>query len=158
MSSSSRWYASSSKVRFACRSVKRASGRFPPPASRLSCLIIDANGASPVPVLHLPRQQAIVAAKRDVLPRLVGRKPRAAVTRDEPEERQARREPVPLDDLTRLELCHGVFLGVTGVADGRRTPARPPARASSLPRARNRACPAAGWRGHCRERRMRQPR
>ena len=127
-------------------------------AALLPALIVEVGDvADLVSVLHLPRQQAIVAAKRDVLPRLVGRKPRA-VARDEPEERQARREPVPFDDLTRLELCHGVFLGVTGVADDRRTPARPPARASSLPRARSRACPAAGWREHCRERRTRQPR
>src|SRR5438128_10347586 len=61
-----------------------------------------------VPVLHLARQQAVVAAKRDVLPRLVGRKSRAVV-RDEPKERQDRREPVPLDDPTRLAPGHGAL-------------------------------------------------
>jgi hypothetical protein len=59
-----------------------------------------------VPVLHLSREQAIVAAERDVLARLVRRELRA-VHGDHAEQREARRKPVPLDDAPGLELGHG---------------------------------------------------
>ena len=59
-----------------------------------------------VPVLHLSSEQAIVAAERDVLARLVGRELRA-VHGDHAEQGEARRKPVPLDDAPGLELGHG---------------------------------------------------
>src|SRR5689334_15866222 len=58
-----------------------------------------------VPVLHLSREEAVVAAKRDVLARLV-RRERRAVARHHAKQREAWREPVPLDDATAFDFRH----------------------------------------------------
>jgi hypothetical protein len=75
-------------------------------AALLPALLVEVRDVPDlVAVLHLAREQAVVAPQRDVLARLVGGELRA-VARHHPEEREAAGEPVPLDDPSRFELCH----------------------------------------------------